>query len=336
MLRLHHRYLQRVLGCASCKPGLCSSRTATFCIAAAMHPTAGLAGWLNAGAELIKPAKAAPATLPQEALPAPRGPKKAKAAAAKAAAPPAPAKRAGSAASSASSGIRLVGEKQAGWSTVGQPKGAGAAARIFGSKGPPGGGGGVPGAARSAQGSGGASSVIPPGVPRPVELQVGAGPGPWLGVFAVLGSTACCCHAPGRFGGQPGREMAAKSLLLPLQMCQDFLDCGECFTYNCPRAHDEVGAVGRAVLPGPGEAGRLIQRATARQPCPQAHADAARAPSAVHAVPSRMCRRSCASASASGRPSRRRASGRRRGARRRRRPPLRPSGRRSRRCRPRL
>ena len=56
---------------------------------------------------------------------------------------------------------------------VGQTKGAGAAARIFGSKrSPQGGGGGVPGAARSANGGGGGLSF--PTGQRPLELQVGA------------------------------------------------------------------------------------------------------------------------------------------------------------------
>lgn len=138
----------------------------------------------SAAAELVKPAKAPPAPPPPEAAPAPRGPKKAK--------PSAPAggqaKRGGTPASSASSssthlparapsgaGIRLVGEKHAGWSTVGQPKGAGAAARIFGSKGPPagGGGGGVPGTARSTNGGGGSGLSFPTGM-RPLALQVGA------------------------------------------------------------------------------------------------------------------------------------------------------------------
>lgn len=34
------------------------------------------------------------------------------------------------------------------------------------------------------------------------------------------------------------------------QMCQDFLDCGECFHYRCPRAHGEVGAAGLLIMAG--------------------------------------------------------------------------------------
>lgn len=200
----------------------------------------------HAGAELIKPAKAPPAPLPQEALPAPRGPKKAKAAAPKAAAPPAPAKRAtGSAAPSA--GIRLVGDKHAGWSTVGQPKGAGAAARIFGSKGPPAGGGGVPRAARSALSTSGLT--FPPGVPRPVELQVGAGSGAdaaavcWNLEAAAGCGLALCSAGSSTQVACPAGSPTATPKPLP-QMCPDFLDCGECFHYRCPRAHGEVGAAG--------------------------------------------------------------------------------------------
>lgn len=36
------------------------------------------------------------------------------------------------------------------------------------------------------------------------------------------------------------QHLAAPAALL--QMCQDWLDCVECFHYRCPRAHGEVGA----------------------------------------------------------------------------------------------
>lgn len=176
----------------------------------------GACSGFTISAELIKPAKAAPAPLPQEALPAPRGPKKAKTAAPKASAPPAPAKRAASGGGS-SAGIRLVGDKHAGWSTVGQPKGAGAAARIFGNKGPPGGGGGgVPGAARTAPTGGGGGLTFPPGAPRPVELQVGAGLRVWMPLLCC--GARCSSRLPcGRWAAAPGPP--AQHLALPLPHC---------------------------------------------------------------------------------------------------------------------
>lgn len=208
-----------------------------------------------ADAEVVKIAKApAPAPPPPQASAPDPNKKKPTPAAAPA---PAPQPKRGA-------GVRVVGQAHAPWTAVGgggahKPavgagRGAGAAARIFGGggKGPgPGGGGGgsIPGMEKPA-----ASGLPFPPAKRPLELQVRAGGPVWLcGCPAAAARarrlsaaggprapSACCPH----LHVSPAPSQAGCPLTLPParppsieQLCDNWEDMGECFHYNCPRAH---------------------------------------------------------------------------------------------------